>query len=112
MRNVISVVLMCGLIFGLALAGCGQAKQESSSAAINVAKGMETVEEKAQYLVGQAKAFYSSKEFQGAVDIAQYILRYVDRDSQEAKALLDKAKSALESAAKAAVGDAKKSFGF
>jgi hypothetical protein len=111
MRRVLSVFLAVILMCSLSLVGCGQKKAESSSAAIDIAKTMETAEQKAQYLVGQAKTFYNSKEFQGAVDIAQYILRYIDQDSQEAKALLDKAKTALESAAKSAMEDAKKSFG-
>ena len=71
---------------------------------------METTEQKADYLLKQANAFYNSKEFQEAVNTAQYILRYLDKDSQQAKDLLQKAKEALASAAKGAVEDVKQKF--
>ena len=107
MKKILVLLLIAGLSFGIALTGCGQ-KAESSGEAINTAKTMETVQEKTQYLIGQAKAFYSSKEFQDAVDVAQYVLRYLDKDSQEAKNLLAKAKEALTAKAKSAVADVKK----
>ena len=99
------------MVFGIALIGCGQEKAASSNEAIDVAKAMETAKEKADYLIGQAKAFYNSKEFQQAVDVAQYVLRYVDKDSSQAKDLLEKAKNSLAEAAKAGVEGAKKSLG-
>jgi len=95
------------IILGVLFAGCAQEKATSSKEAIDTAKSMETAEQKADYLIKQAKAFYDSKEFQQAVDIAQYVLRYVDKDSQEAKNLLEKAKEALAQAAKGAVEDVK-----
>jgi len=94
------------LITSLSIVGCGPKKEESSKAAIEVAKTMETLEEKANYLVGQAKAFYNSKQFQDSIDAAKYVLRYLDKESQAAKDLLEKAKEAL--AAKAQ--DAKKAI--
>ena len=103
------IVMLAGcLVVALTLAGCGEKKVASSNEAIQTAKSMETAQEKVDYLIGQAKAFYNSKEFQGAVDIAQYILRYVDKDSQAAKDLLEKAKNQLTAAAKGAVEDVKK----
>ena len=110
MKKSFITIMALGLFFGLILTGCGAKKAESGSDAIKTAKTMETAQEKADYLVGQAKAFYNSKEFQDAVDVAQYILRYVDRDSQAAKDLLQKAKDALTAQAKSAVEDAKKKF--
>ena len=108
MKKVLLVTLVLGLFSGLLLVGCAQEKAESSKEAIATAKAMETAEQKAAYLIQQAKAFYNSKDFQEAVNTAQYILRSVDKDSQAAKDLLQKAKDALASAAKAAVEDAKK----
>ena len=99
--------LLTLIAVSLVLSGCAQQKAASSSEAIEIAKAMETVQQKADYLIQQAKAFYSSKEFQQAVDVAQYVLRYVDKDSQEAKDLLTKAKDALAAAAKGAVEDVK-----
>jgi len=110
MRRVLLSVFLLGLFAGLLLVGCAQQKAASSKEAIETAKAMETAEQKAAYLIQQAKAFYNSKDFQESVNIAQYILRYVDKDSQAAKDLLDKAKEALASAAKGAVEDVKKSL--
>ena len=103
-------MMALGLVFSLVLTGCGTKKAESGREAIQTAKAMETDEEKIDYLIAQTKAFYNSKEFQDAVDIARYILRYLDRDSQEAKNLLEKAKDALEAQLKAAAEDAKKNL--
>jgi hypothetical protein len=95
MKKVTGLVVVMGLICALVVSGCGARKAETSKAAIETAKAMETTEQKAAYLVAQAKAFYNSEEFQGSVDIAQYVLRYLDRDSQEARQLLEQAKDAL-----------------
>jgi len=108
MKKSFITVMALGLVFGLILTGCGAKKAGSSREAISAAKTMETSKEKVDYLVGQAKAFYNSKEFQNAIDTAQYVLRYLDRDSQPAKDLLQKAKDALTAQAKSAVEDAKK----
>ena len=106
MKNSFFSMTILGLFISLVLAGCAQEKATSSKEAMETAKSMETVEQKADYLIKQAKAFYNSKEFQQAVDITQYILRYVDKDSQEAKNLLEKAKEALVAKAKEAAGGA------
>lgn len=110
MKKYLFAILIFILSLTLLLAGCGQNKAASSKEAIDTAKSMETVEQKADYLIKQAKASYNSKEFQEAVDISQYILRYVDKDSQEAKNLLEKAKEALAQAVKGAVEDVKKTL--
>lgn len=106
MKNIFGVIAVCSLVLGVVFAGCEEKKVASSNEAIEASKSMETVEQKVDYLVGQAEAFYNSKEFQGTVDIAQYILRYVDKDSQEAKNLLERAKQALVAKAQEAVGTA------
>ncbi len=105
-RNLI-IVLVMGLAMSLALTGCAQ-KAESSKDAIDATKSIETVEEKVTYLVKQAEAFYKSEDFQEAIDIAQYILSSLDKDSQAAKSIIEKAKEALSAKAQAAVEDVKK----
>jgi len=65
--------------------------------AIAAAKNLSLTKEKVGYLVTQANNLYSSEKFQDVVDIAKYILTYLDKDSQPAKNLLDKAKSKLTS---------------
>ncbi len=98
----------CGLI----LSGCGAQKAGSSTEAIDYAKTLANVQEQTNYLVGQAKAFYSSKEFQNAVDTAQYVLRYLDKDNPEAQNLLTKAKEAITAQLKQKAEEAKKKYGF
>lgn len=108
MKRLLLSVTVLVLFSSLLLAGCAQERAASSKEAIATAKAMETVEQKATYLIQQAKAFYNSKDFQEAVNTAKYILRYVDKDSQAAKDLLQKAKDALASAAKGVAEDVKK----
>lgn len=110
MKKRIGVLTVCLLLGCVILTGCTK-KAASSSEAINNAKALQTTEQKTDYLVGQANAFVSSKEYQSAIDVAQYILTNLDKESQEAKAILEKAKAKLEAAAKAAVGDVQKELG-
>ena len=104
MKGFFSLIIILSLFSSLILVGCAQEKAASSREAIELAKAMETVQPKADYLIKQARAFYNSKEFQQSIDIAQYILRAVDKDSQAAKDLLEKAKQALTQAAQGVVG--------
>ena len=105
MRNMIIagavVCLCCGMFLGVACAK----KAASAGEAIQSSQSLKTVEEKVNYLMKQAEAFYSSKEFQQAVDIAQYVLTNLDKDSQSAKSLIERAKNELQTAAQKAVGD-------
>lgn len=107
MRKQISFLCILVLILSVGLGGCGPKKAASSREAISASNAMKTVEEKTNYLIGQAKAFYNSNDFQGAIDIAQHILAYVDKDSKQAKDLLVKAKDALEAKARAAAKELK-----
>ena len=115
MRRSLVIIVICVFTLSLGIIGCSQKEAVSSKEAIEASKSMETVEQKVSYLAGQAKTLYNSNEFQGAVDMAQYILKYLDEDSQEAKSLLEKAKEALAAKAQEAVGtaaeDAKKKIG-
>jgi len=98
-------VVIC-LSFGMFLnAGCTK-KAASVSEAIQNSQALKTVEEKANYLVKQAEAFYSSKEFKQAIESAQYVLNNLDKNSVAAKDLIAKAKAQLASAAQKAASDA------
>ncbi|MFC1570622.1 hypothetical protein ACFL4E_02450 [Candidatus Omnitrophota bacterium] len=110
MKKLFTILMAVCLVSGL-LAGCAQ-KAGSSTEAIDYAKTLATVQEKTTYLVGQAKAFYNSKEFQNSIDTAQYVLRYLDKDNPQAQALLTEAKDAIAAQLKQKAEDAKKSFGF
>lgn len=111
MKKLLTVVLVLGVVFTAALSGCGEQKAASSSAAIENSKTMATLEQKVNYLMGQAKTFYNSKDFQQALDVAQYVLSSVDKDSQAAKSLVEKIKQEMTAKAQAAVEDVKKSLG-
>jgi len=99
MKKRLSFMIIAFLSLSMLVAGCGPKKEASSSAAIEKSKSLETTEEKVDYLIKQAEAFYNSDDFQSAVNIAQHVLSALDKDSAQAKALLDKAKEQLKGAA-------------
>ncbi|MFH0826792.1 MAG: hypothetical protein V1923_02730 [Candidatus Omnitrophota bacterium] len=97
-------IVMC-LSFGMLLnAGCTK-KSGSASEAIQNSQALQTIQEKVNYLIQQAEAFYNSKEFQQVIETAQHVLSNLDKDSQRAKDLIEKAKAQLQAAAQKAVGD-------
>ncbi|MDD5454697.1 MAG: hypothetical protein PHW62_04280, partial [Candidatus Ratteibacteria bacterium] len=65
MKKYMAVFTVICLMFALGLRGCSK-KAESSSNAIEKSKSMKTTEEQINYLIGQANAFYNSKDFQNA----------------------------------------------
>ncbi|MFA5355927.1 MAG: tetratricopeptide repeat protein [Candidatus Omnitrophota bacterium] len=104
----IIVCLGCGMFLAT---GCAK-KAASASEAIQNSKTLKTVQEQADYLISQAQAFYNSKEFQQAIQAAQYVLANLDKNSQPAKDLIEKAKAQLQAIAQQTVGDVKsKIFG-
>ena len=103
MKKSMSFVIVLFVALSMVMAGCGPKKEASSSAAIEKSKSLQTTEEKVDYLIKQAEAFYNSEDFQSAVDIAQHILSALDKDSAKAKELIEKAKEQLKGAAKDAL---------
>jgi biopolymer transport protein ExbB/TolQ len=97
------VCLSCGVLLS---SGCTK-KSGSVSEAIQSSQSLKTVQEKADYLIKQAEAFYNSKEFQQAIQTAQYILSNLDKNSQPAQDLIEKAKAQLQATAQKAAGDLK-----
>jgi hypothetical protein len=101
------------LVLGLVMTiGCGMfisagcAKNSSSpSEAIQYSQTLKTVQEKSDYLIKQANAFINSKDYQKAIDTAQYVLNNLDKNSQPAQDLIEKAKSMMQAAAQKAVSD-------
>ena len=110
MKRTLTILISAALIAGIGLMGCAQ-KAASSSEAIELAKAKETVEQKVNYLVGQANAFVNSKEFDEAIKTAQYILSNLDKDSTAAQGIIEKAKEEMKKAAQAAVDDVKSKLG-
>jgi len=109
MKSVFMAVIVVAFL-SVALIGCGAQKEASSQAAIQKSQSMATIQQKTDYLVGQARAFINSKNFDQAVSVAQYILTNVNSNSQEARTLLEKAKSELAAQASKAMADVKQKF--
>ena len=86
------------LIVTAVVTGCQkpQPTAANSSQAISQAEAMQTTEDKAKYLIDQANAFIATKQYEEAITTAQYVLSNVKADSQEAKAVLEKAANELK----------------
>ena len=105
--SVVSVVLLAALVVG-----CAQKpKAANSKEAVEQAKQLENVEAQVQYLVKEANAFINSKQFDEAVNTAKYILSNLDKESAQAKTILEKAQEELKKLAEAKAQELKKSIG-
>lgn len=105
-------VLVGLFICGLMVSGCAQqAKATDSQQAIAQAEQYQSIEEKVQYLVTQANQFLNSKEFNEAISTAQYVIKELDQNSQDAKNILETAKAELQKVAQGAVKDVKNVLG-
>ena len=114
-KSKVLISTLC-LIFTLGLIGCAQQpKSANSQEAIQQANNLKTAEEKIRYLVKEANAFISSEKFNESIRIAEYILARLDKDSTDAKSILEKAKAELkafaEKKAAEAQADVKKKLG-
>jgi hypothetical protein len=110
MRKFFTIILAATLVLSFAMVGCTK-KAASFQEAIKASEAMQTVQQKVDYLIGQANAFYNSKDFQSTVDVANYVLQKLDKNSQQAQDLLQKAKSQIQAAVKSGVTDVKSKFG-
>ena len=114
MRNILSIMIVMIMSLSLVSVGCGQQQESqvaSSQEAIDVAKTLATTQEKVDYLLEQGQAFFNSQEFQQAANLAQYVLQYLDKDSQAAQSLLEKAQKELTAKVEEAVGGVTKGLG-
>ena len=107
--KLLGIILIAAVSFGMI--GCGQKPAANAQAAIEESKSKGTVQQQADYLVGQAKAFLSSKNYDQAMTVAQHVLSNLDQNSQAAKDVLMKAKEDMQKAAQGAVKDLKGAFG-
>ena len=108
MKRLLHVASVFGLCLCLTLAGCGQKKAASGEEAVSNARAMETTQEKVDYLVKQAEAFYKSEQYKDAVESARYVLKNLEKDSEEAKEIIAKAQKELGSVVEGAIKDMKK----
>ena len=102
-------IFFVGLIICLSCAtfwnaDCAQ-ESVSVSEAIKNAQTLKTVKEKVDYLIKQAEVLYNSKNFQQAIDLAQYVLSKLDTNSLQAKDLIERAKAQLQAVAQKTMGD-------
>jgi len=108
MKYVPHITSVLGLCLCLILVGCGQKKAATSEEAVSNARAMETTQEKVDYLIKQAEAFYKSEQYKDAVKSAQYVLKNLEKDSEEAREIIAKAQKELGSAVEGAIKDMKK----
>ncbi|MFA5038676.1 MAG: hypothetical protein WC732_03240 [Candidatus Omnitrophota bacterium] len=101
------VILM--VIAVVSMAGCAK-KASSSSEAIAQAQTMQSVNQKVDYLAGQANMFLDSREYSEALKTANYILSNVDSNSQQAKDIVQKAQERLSGQVKDMAGNFEKSM--
>jgi len=104
-RAVVMMVIVC-LALSLGVVGCTK-KAATAQEAIQNVKSIEDVEAQVKYLVGQANAFVSSKEFDQAIQAAQYILSNLDQNSAQAKSIIEMAKEKMAAEAQKAMDDVK-----
>ncbi|MFH1413398.1 MAG: hypothetical protein ABIG56_00930 [Candidatus Omnitrophota bacterium] len=106
------LILTLCLFSSFVLFACAPVEKAATSLeAIEKSKTMEKVQEKTRYLISQTKAFYNAKEFQRAIDVAQYVLIAVDKESSEAQKIIEKAKAQLKAAAENVAGNVKQKLG-
>ncbi len=105
MKKTLVFCLILGVGFAALLgAGCTK-KSASATEAIQNSQVMSTVQQKVDYLVAQAKDFYNSKQYQDAAQAAQYVLNKIDKNSQAARDILDKATAQLKAYAQKTTSD-------
>jgi len=90
MKRFFLVCIFVGLVFGLAIVGCGKKESASSQEVIKSSQALKTTQEKADHLISQALILYASGKNKEAAEIARYVLSNIDSNSEAAKGLLEK----------------------
>jgi hypothetical protein len=80
----------------------------SVSEVINESRSLETVNKQLDYLIQEARDFYNSKEYKEALELAEYILTYLDQHSEQALDLIEKIKNHLSDITASTAEDIKK----
>jgi hypothetical protein len=102
-------VVLC-LCLGVFIGAASVQKPVTAIEAIQNAQTLGSVPSKVDYLMKQANALYDSKKFQDAIDVAQYVLTKLDKNSTQAQSLIEKAKSELQAAAQGAINNVSSKF--
>ena len=112
MKKFLSLAVGVSLFLSFGFMGCSQGpKAANSQEAITNSKSLKTVDEQVKYLVGQANSFVNSQNFDQAINTAKYILSNVDKNSVEARKILDNATAEMKKAATGALNDMKNKLG-
>lgn len=95
-KGMIYSIIVIVIIIGLVLLGQSLLKQPATGQeAVQKSKTIETVAGQRDYLIKQAKRFMQMKDLKTAMDLSQYILVKVDKNSTGAKELLSKIQNAV-----------------
>jgi vacuolar-type H+-ATPase subunit H len=107
MRRISYALFAAAICIGLALAACSPKKAATSEEAITIAGAMETTEEKVDYLIFQAKAFFESEQYKDAAASARHVLKKLDADSEEARKIFEEARKKTGTAFENILSDVK-----
>jgi vacuolar-type H+-ATPase subunit H len=107
MKKLMAIFVVALAVASWAVSGCAK-KAASGTQAIQTAETMQTVDQKVDYLIGQGNAFLNSKQYDEAIKTARYILSDLDKNSQQAQGIIEKAKEKLAAEAKGMMEDMKK----
>ena len=90
-----SILLTAVVMSATLLTSCAQKPAANAQEAIQQSQSKGTPQQQADYLVGQANAFLSSKNYDQAMAVANHVLTNLDQNSQAAKNILMKAKETI-----------------
>lgn len=79
-------------------------KAASCADALEKAKNF-PLEQKAEYLIAQARQFLDAHEWKEAIAAAQYVLKEIDERSPQAQKMIENAQAQLAAQAKTAIGE-------
>jgi hypothetical protein len=102
------VIFIFFLFLTISIIGCEERKMPSVSEVINESRSLETVNKQLDYLIQEARDFYNSKEYKEALELAEYILTYLDQHSEQALDLIEKIKNHLSDITASTAEDIKK----
>lgn len=93
-KSLVVAIVVC-MVASLTVAGCGSKKAPTVKEAIKIAETMDTKEKQEEYLGKQARLFFEDKEFKQAIELAQYVLANINKESEGTKRLIAKAQNAM-----------------
>ena len=102
--SIIIITIMCGV-------GCGSRtvpSAKTSSEAIEIANLQSNTEKQVDYLVKQAEQFLDDDNYDEAINVANYVISHLDKDSQQAQEIMAQASIEMEQVTQQALEEARK----